>query len=310
MRPPSPRPGPRDAAQRPFADAAKAPRTLGVIGGSGLYQLESLTDVEELEIATPFGDPSDTLITGTVGATRLLFLPRHGRAHRIPPHRVNYRANVMALKIAGAEQILSVSAVGSMKENIHPGDMVIVDQFIDRTRNRIDTFFDDDGVAAHVAFAEPIDFALAGALSDAAKRVGAKVHQGGTYLCIEGPQFSTRAESQLYRSWGASVVGMTNLPEARLAREAELPYATLAMVTDYDCWHDVHDAVTVEAVIAIMRENAEKAKEIILDLSRAVPDPAGCPATSALDGAIITNVDSISAAAREKLWPLIGKYVP
>jgi len=310
MRPPSPRPGPRDAARRPFADAGKVPRTLGVIGGSGLYQLESLTDVDELEIATPFGDPSDTLMAGTIGATRLLFLPRHGRDHRIPPHRVNYRANVMALKIAGAEQILSVSAVGSMKENIHPGDMVIVDQFIDRTRNRIDTFFDDDGVAAHVAFAEPIDFALASALSDAAKRAGATVHQGGTYLCIEGPQFSTRAESQLYRSWGASVVGMTNLPEARLAREAELPYATLAMVTDYDCWHDVHDAVTVEAVIAIMRENAEKAKEIILELSRAVPDPAGCPATSALDGAIITNVDSISAAAREKLWPLIGKYVP
>ncbi|HET6415307.1 MAG TPA: S-methyl-5'-thioadenosine phosphorylase [Polyangiales bacterium] len=310
MRPPSPSPGPRDPAHAPLADDGKAPRTLGVIGGSGLYQLESLTDVEELDVTTPFGDPSDTLMTGTIGATRLLFLPRHGRNHRIPPHRVNYRANVMALKIAGAEQILSVSAVGSMKENIHPGDMVIVDQFIDRTRHRLDTFFDDDGVVAHVAFAEPIDFALASALGDAAKRAGASVHEGGTYLCIEGPQFSTHAESQLYRSWGASVIGMTNLPEARLAREAELPYATLAMATDYDCWHEAHEAVTVEAVIAVMQKNVAKAKEIILELSGKLPDPAGRPATSALRGAIITNVDSISAAAREKLWPLIGKYVP
>jgi 5'-methylthioadenosine phosphorylase len=285
-------------------------RTLGVIGGSGLYALERLTDVEELEMMTPFGAPSDPIVAGTIGDTRLLFLPRHGRAHQFPPHRVNYRANVLALKLAGAEQILSVSAVGSMKEDIHPGDMVVVDQFIDRTRHRTDTFFDDDGVVAHVAFAEPIDAQLASSLTDAAKRAGATVHEGGVYLSMEGPQFSTRAESELYRSWGVSVIGMTNLPEARLAREAELPYATLAMVTDYDCWHEVHDAVSVEAVVAVMHGNVAKAKEIILELAPSVPDPAGCPATSALSGAIITDPSSISEAAREKLWPLIRKYVP
>ena len=284
-------------------------RTLGVIGGSGLYELEQLTDVEELELTTPFGAPSDAIIAGTIGSTRLLFLPRHGRGHGIAPHRINYRANVLALKIAGAEQILSISAVGSMKEDIHPGDMIVVDQFIDRTRHRVDTFFEDDGVVAHVAFADPIDAQLAGSLTGAAQRAGATVHEGGVYLCMEGPQFSTRAESQLYRSWGVSVIGMTNLPEARLAREAELPYATLAMATDYDCWHDEHEAVTVDAVIAVMQGNVAKAKEIIVELARAVPDPSGCPAASALAGAIITNPDSISAAARDKLRPLIGKYV-
>jgi 5'-methylthioadenosine phosphorylase len=284
-------------------------RTLGVIGGSGLYELEQLTDVEELEVTTPFGAPSDAILAGTIGSTRLLFLPRHGRVHGIAPHRINYRANVLALKMAGAEQILSISAVGSMKEDIHPGDMIVVDQFIDRTRHRVDTFFEDDGVVAHVAFADPIDAQLAGSLTGAAQRAGATVHEGGAYLCMEGPQFSTRAESQLYRSWGVSVIGMTNLPEARLAREAELPYATLAMATDYDCWHDGHEAVTVNAVIAVMQGNVAKAKEIIVELARAVPDPSGRPATLALAGAIITHPDSISAAARDKLRPLIGKYV-
>ena len=284
-------------------------RTLGVIGGSGLYELERLTDVEELQMTTPFGAPSDSIIAGTIGSTRLLFLPRHGRGHGIAPHRINYRANVLALKMAGAEQILSVSAVGSMKEDIHPGEMIVVDQFIDRTRHRIDTFFDDDGVVAHVEFAEPIDAQLASSLAGAAKRAGATVHEGGVYLCMEGPQFSTRAESQLYRSWGVSVIGMTNLPEARLAREAELPYATLAMATDYDCWHEGHDAVTVNAVIAVMQRNVAKAKEIIVELAQDVPDPSGRPASSALAGAIITNPGSISAAARDKLLPLIGKYV-
>ena len=285
-------------------------RTLGVIGGSGLYELEQLTDVEELEVTTPFGAPSDAIIAGTIGSTRLLFLPRHGRGHGIAPHRINYRANVLALKMAGAEQILSISAVGSMKDDIHPGDMIVVDQFIDRTRHRVDTFFEDDGVVAHVAFSDPIDAQLADSLTGAAQRAGATVHEGGVYLCMEGPQFSTRAESQLYRSWGVSVIGMTNLPEARLAREAELPYATLAMATDYDCWHDGHEAVTVNAVIAVMQGNVAKAKEIIVALARAVPDPSGRPAASALAGAIITHPDSISAAARDKLRPLLGKYVP
>jgi 5'-methylthioadenosine phosphorylase len=285
-------------------------RTLGVIGGSGLYELEGLTDVEEVALTTPFGPPSDSIFAGKLGDTRLLFLPRHGRGHRIPPHRINYRANVLALKMAGAEQILSVSAVGSMKEDIHPGEMVVVDQFIDRTRHRVDTFFDDDGVVAHVEFAHPIDEQLAGALTEASKRAGATVHAGGTYLCMEGPQFSTLAESQLYRSWGASVIGMTNFPEARLSREAELPYATLAMATDYDCWHEGHDAVTVEAVVAVMQRNVAQAKNIIVELAGAMPDPTGRPATSALAGAIITNPNSISPDVRDKLRPLIGKYLP
>ncbi|MGB5702256.1 MAG: S-methyl-5'-thioadenosine phosphorylase [Polyangiales bacterium] len=285
-------------------------RTLGVMGGSGLYELEQLTNIEEIAMMTPFGAPSDAIVSGTLGDSRLLFLPRHGKGHRYPPHRINYRANVLALKMAGAEQILSVSAVGSMREDIHPGDMVIVDQFIDRTRNRLDTFFHDDGVVAHVEFAHPVDAQLASSLSDASRTAGATVHEGGTYLCMEGPQFSTLAESQLYRSWGVSVIGMTNFPEARLAREAELPYATLAMATDYDCWHEDHDAVTVEAVVAVMHENVAKAKEIIVALAAAVPDPRGRPATSALAGGIITNPDSISPDVRDKLRPLIGKYIP
>jgi 5'-methylthioadenosine phosphorylase len=285
-------------------------RTLGVIGGSGLYELEGLMDVDELERTTPFGKPSDAIVAGTLGSTRLLFLPRHGRGHRTPPHRINYRANILALKMAGAEQILSVSAVGSMQNDIHPGDMVIVDQFIDRTRHRTDTFFEDDGVVAHVEFAEPVDIQLAEALAAAAETTGAQVHRGGIYLCVEGPQFSTRAESLLYRSWGVSVIGMTNMPEARLAREAELPYATLAMATDYDCWHDAHEAVTVEAVIEVMSANVSTAKNIIAELAKRVPDPKGRPATSALAGALITSPDSISRAAREKLRPLIGQYLP
>ncbi|MGB5812960.1 MAG: S-methyl-5'-thioadenosine phosphorylase [Polyangiales bacterium] len=284
-------------------------RTLGVIGGSGLYALDGLTDVTELTMTTPFGEPSDAIVSGVLGETRLLFLPRHGRGHAIPPHRINYRANVLALKMAGAEQILSVSAVGSMREDIHPGDMVVVDQFIDRTRHRIDTFFDDDGVVAHVGFAEPIDSQLATALAAAASASGATVHDGGTYLCMEGPQFSTRAESLLYRSWGVSVIGMTNMPEARLAREAELPYATLAMATDYDCWHESEEAVTVEAVIEVMNANVAKARAILTELARSVPDPTGRPATSALASALITNPDSISQEARDKLAPLISSYL-
>ena len=284
-------------------------RTLGVIGGSGLYELEGMTDLERIDATTPFGDPSDEIVAGTLGDTRLLFLPRHGQGHRIPPHRINYRANLLALKMAGAEQVLSISAVGSMKEEIHPGDMVVVDQFIDRTRHRVDTFFDDDGVVAHVGFADPVDAQLAEAVAAAARAVGANVHEGGTYLAVEGPQFSTLAESRLYRSWGVAVVGMTNMPEARLAREAELPYATLAMATDYDCWHDAHDAVTVEAIIEVMHRNVAKAKEIIAEVATTLPDPSGRPATSALAGAIITNPNSISTAAREKLRPLIGAYL-
>ena len=284
-------------------------RTLGVLGGSGLYELEGLEQVEELRVTTPFGEPSDVLVSGMLGGTRLIFLPRHGRGHRIPPHRINYRANILALKMAGAEQLLSVSAVGSMKEAIEPGHLVVVDDFIDRTRHRTDTFFDDDGVVAHVSFAEPIDAALASAVHAACERSGATVHRGGTYLCMEGPQFSTRAESLLYRSWGVDVIGMTNMPECRLAREAELPYATLALATDYDCWHQGHDAVTLEGVLAVMHQNVALAKRVIRELAAHLPDPRLSPATTAMATAIITDRTTISAAAREKLAPLVGRYL-
>jgi len=284
--------------------------TLGIIGGSGLYELEGLTDVEEVRIDTPFGPPSDAVIRGRLGSVTLLFLPRHGRGHRYAPHRINYRANVFALKKLGAEQVLSVSAVGSLKESLHPGDFVLVDQFIDRTRNRAGTFFDDFGLVAHVGFGDPIDAALQRATADAARAAGASLHVGGTYVCMDGPQFSTRAESQLYRSWGAAVIGMTNLPEAKLAREAELPYATLAMVTDYDCWHTSEEAVTVEAVIRVLQGNVTRAREVVRNLVGRLPDPRLSPASSALKDAILTAPDFIPPDVRAALAPLIAKYLP
>jgi 5'-methylthioadenosine phosphorylase len=285
-------------------------RTLGIIGGSGLYELEGLERVRELHVDTTFGKPSDVLVEGFLGETRLLFLPRHGRGHRIPPHRINYRANVLALKLAGAEQLVGVSAVGSLKESIEPGHMVLVDQFVDRTRHRADTFFDDEGVVAHVAFGDPVDPALASVVYDAAVAIGVTVHRGGTYVCIEGPQFSTRAESLLHRSSGADVVGMTNMPEARLAREAELPYCTLAMATDYDCWHPDHDAVTVEAVLSVMRKNVEAAKAILATAASRLPDPDDSPATRALAQGLLTAPEAIAPEALQKLGPLLRKYVP
>jgi 5'-methylthioadenosine phosphorylase len=281
--------------------------TLGVIGGSGLYEMEAIEDLTEKKVETPFGAPSDAVLCGRIGDTRMLFLPRHGRGHLVPPHRINYRANVHALKQLGAEQIVSVSAVGSMKENIHPGDIVLVDQFIDRTRSRSSTFFEDDGVVAHVEFADPIDAALQEALYRAAVTVGARAHRGGTYVCIEGPQFSTRAESNLYRSWGVDVIGMTNLPEAKLAREAELPYATIALATDYDCWHQSEAPVTAEAVVAVLRTNVETAKKIIAQVAKTLPDPKKSPASRALQNAILTNESRIDAAARAKLSLLLAR---
>ncbi len=284
--------------------------TLGIIGGSGLYELEGLEGVEEVHVQTPFGVPSDAIVRGRLGNTTLLFLPRHGRGHRIAPHRINYRANIFALKKLGAHQLLSVSAVGSLREDIHPGDMVLVDQFIDRTRDRASTFFDDHGVVAHVGFGDPTCAALTEAVASATKAVGARLHKGGTYVCMEGPQFSTRAESNMYRSWGAHVIGMTNLPEAKLAREAELPYASLAMSTDYDCWHQSEEAVTVEAVIAVLTKNVSTARSIVRELASRLPDASRSPAASALKDAIITSPSQISKVTREALAPLIGKYLP
>lgn len=285
-------------------------QTLGIIGGSGLYELDGLRDVEEIKVTTPFGAPSDMVIRGQLGDVTMLFLPRHGRGHRVPPHRINYRANIFALKVLGAEQVVSVSAVGSLREEIAPGDMVLVDQFIDRTRQRASTFFDDAGVVAHVGMAEPTDSALSQALLASVQESGGRVHVGGTYVCMEGPQFSTRAESLMYRSFGAHVIGMTNLPEAKLAREAELPYASLAMATDYDCWHQSEEVVTVEAVIAVLHKNVDLAKNTLRALVKRLPNAAESPSSRALENAIITPGSHISTETRQLLAPLLKKYFP
>ena len=283
-------------------------RVLGVIGGSGLYEIEGLTNVEEVRVDTPFGPPSDSVVRGRLGDTTLLFLPRHGRGHRIAPHEIPFRANVCAMKKLGATHLLSISAVGSMKEAIAPGDFVVVDQVIDLTKKRVSTFF-EEGVVGHVGFADPVCPALSAALASSAERAGARVHNGGTYVCIEGPQFSTRAESLLYRSWGVSVIGMTALPEAKLAREAELPYALLALATDYDCWHSTEEDVTVEAVLAVMKKNVTAARRAVAELARMLPDASGSPASTALAAAIMTARDRISPAAMARLDWLMGKYV-
>ena len=282
---------------------------IGIIGGSGLYELPGLVTGEEVALSTPFGAPSDALMTGTLGDAELVFLPRHGRGHRLTPTEVPYRANIWALKELGCDWVISVSAVGSLEAEIEPGHVVLVDQFIDRTRQRAQTFF-GDGVVAHVAMGDPVCEALRGYLAAACDQVGVRWHDRGTYVCMEGPAFSTRAESEMYRSFGASVVGMTNIPEAKLAREAEMSYATLAFATDYDCWHPGHDDVTVDQVIAVLRANVDKAKAV---LAAAVPMVAShegpAPHHDALASAILTDPAAIDAAARERLRPLIGKYL-
>jgi 5'-methylthioadenosine phosphorylase len=282
--------------------------TLGVLGGSGLYEIDGLHDVREVEVDTPFGRPSDVLVRGTLeNGTTLLFLPRHGRGHRVAPHEINYRANVCALKKAGATHLVSVSAVGSMKEEIEPGHLVVPDQFIDLTKKRITTFF-EDGVVGHVPFADPVCGLLAAAVADAADRTAARVHRGGTYICMEGPQFSTRAESRVYRTWGVSVIGMTSMPEAKLAREAELPFATLALATDYDCWHQTHDAVTVEQVVATMKKNVVAAKKVLAALATSLPDPTKSIAHRASHGAIMTGENVITPEAKARLGWLLGNH--
>ncbi|MFK7931061.1 MAG: S-methyl-5'-thioadenosine phosphorylase [Myxococcota bacterium] len=282
---------------------------IGVLGGSGLYELDGLSNLREERVETPFGDPSDALLYGTLGEHELVFLPRHGRGHRFNPSEVNYRANIWALKQAGVEFILSVSAVGSLEEGVAPGDVVVIDQFIDRTKGRAATFF-EGGVVGHVSFGDPVCGTLRGYLLDACAKTEAKVHDGGTYVCMEGPAFSTRAESNLYRSWGARVIGMTNLPEAKLAREAEISYATLAMVTDYDCWHTGHDDVTVEQVIATLRRNVSTAKQVI---AYAVPHIAAhqgaAPAAGAMNNAIMTAKELIPQDRRAALAVIAGKYL-
>lgn len=274
--------------------------SVGVIGGSGLYDMEGLHSMREVRVRTPFGSPSDAVTIGTLGRTRVAFLSRHGRGHRLNPSEINYRANIYALKALGVFRVISVSAVGSMKESIEPGDVVIPDQFVDLTKRRASTFF-EGGVVAHVAFGEPICAALAGVLASSGERLGAALHRGGTYLCMEGPQFSTKGESQLYRQWGVDVIGMTNMPEAKLAREAELCYATMALVTDYDCWHHSEEAVTVDAILATLRQNVVLAKRILLEVLPSVVEAPACACHRALDGAVVTAPGSVPAAVKKRL---------
>ena len=280
---------------------------IGIIGGSGLYDIEGLRKVTDRSVKTPFGAPSDKVVLGELDGIRIAFLSRHGRGHRINPSEINYRANIYALKSLGVSRVISVSAVGSMKESIKPGDVVLPDQFIDLTRRRVSTFL-DWGIVAHVAFGEPVCASLGAGLLAAARTVGATVHQGGVYLCIEGPQFSTKGESRLYRQWGASVIGMTNLPEAKLAREAELCYATVALATDYDCWHETEKAVTVEAILTTL-QNVTLAKRLLRTSMRAVADVKSCSCQRALQDAIITEPDRMPATLRRKLALLMDRAV-
>jgi 5'-methylthioadenosine phosphorylase len=282
---------------------------LGVIGGSGLYQMEALTDVEEVVVDTPFGPPSDALITGQLDGVEVVFLARHGRGHTLTPSEVPYRANLWALKSLGVDWVLSVSAVGSLREAIVPGHLVIVDQFIDRTKDRVSSFF-GDGCVAHVPFGDPVCSTLRQLLLTAARSTEATVHDGGTYVAMEGPAFSTRAESNLYRSWGADVIGMTNLPEAKLAREAELSYATLALSTDYDCWFEGHDDVDLESVLAVLRKNVAVGQQVVRALAPVVASFEGPPPMrGVLKHAIMTKPSHIPAETRARLELLIGPYL-
>lgn len=289
------------------AQATEIQTVVGVIGGSGLYEMEGLSDVHHVRVETPFGEPSDEYLVGRIGHTKMVFLPRHGRGHRVLPHEINFRANVFGMKQLGVTWLISVSAVGSMKEEIAPGDIVVVDQFIDRTKHRPSSFF-GDGIAGHVGFADPICSELAGWAYRAGQDVGAKIHKGGTYVVIDGPMFSTRAESRLYRSWGVDVIGMTNLPEAKLAREAEMSYATLALATDYDCWHETEEDVSVEAVVALMKKNVAVAKAILRRTVDLIPPGAQSQYREVARHAVMTAADAMPEDTKRRLAPLYGKY--
>jgi 5'-methylthioadenosine phosphorylase len=281
---------------------------IGIIGGSGLYQMSELTDREEKRISTPFGEPSDAFVLGTLRGKRVAFLARHGAGHRILPSELNFRANIWGFKSLGVQRILSASAVGSLKEQYRPLDIVVPDQFFDRTRGRISTFF-GRGLVAHVAFAHPVCGELSAIAAAGVQAVGATVHRGGTYVNMEGPQFSTLAESRLYRSWGMDVIGMTNLQEAKLAREAEICYATLALVTDYDCWHPDHDSVTVDMVVANLLQNAKSAQQAIAEAVQRISGERTCACKDALATAIITRPEAVPEQTKRELAVIIGKYI-
>ena len=281
---------------------------IGIIGGSGLYAMPGLKQIKELKLRTPFGPPSDAYVLGTLEGRKVAFLARHGRGHRILPSELNFRANIHGFKQLGVDRIISISAVGSLKEEHRPLEFVIPDQFFDRTRHRVDTYF-GNGIVAHVAFADPVCPEVADVVAEAGERARVICKRGGTYLCMEGPQFSTRAESNVYRGLGMDVIGMTNLQEAKLAREAELCYATMAMVTDYDCWHPHHDSVTVDQIIAVLLKNAENACRVVRETVVAMPKERGCKCGSALKNAIVTDRKMIPAATRKKLALIVGKYL-
>ena len=293
---------------RKRSDGRMKSSIIAVIGGSGLYQMPGLSGIREISVSTPFGKPSDNLIRGKLDESELIFLPRHGKGHRWLPTEVNFRANIFALKKLGVERIISVSAVGSLRENIEPGHLVVPDQFIDRTTQRPSTFF-GKGIVAHVSLADPFCDHLSSVLADAARAEKAHVHAGGTYLCMEGPQFSTRAESNLYRSWNAHVIGMTNLQEAKLAREAEICFGTLALATDYDCWNESAGHVEIEHVLAVLKSNVDLAQRTIRRAAAALGEPRSCACASALKDAIITERSRIPKKLRAELRPIIGKYL-
>ena len=283
-------------------------KMVGVIGGSGLYEMEELEEVQTVSLTTPFGDPSDSFVVGRLEGVKIAFLPRHARGHRIQPSSLNFRANIYAMKKLGVHWIIGVSAVGSMKESIHPGDMVIPNQFIDRTTARLSTFF-SDGIVGHISFADPVCPVLSQILYEAGKGVGATVHKDGTYICIEGPQFSTRAESKLYRTWGVDIIGMTNLPEAKLAREAEICYSTIAFATDYDCWHETAGDVSIGDVLRILAQSTKIAKRAIRNAVQKLPEKRECVCATALKYALITGKKYIPEKTKKDLEPIIGKYL-
>ncbi|HYL83181.1 MAG TPA: S-methyl-5'-thioadenosine phosphorylase [Candidatus Angelobacter sp.] len=295
------------AAKRKSAkNAARA--TIGIIGGSGLYSMAGLTETREIRMKTPFGDPSDGIVLGSLEGKRVAFLARHARGHRILPSEINYRANIYAMKLLGVERIISVSAVGSLKDDLGPGEFLVADQFFDRTKNRASTFF-GDGLVAHLAFAQPTCGQLSGVLADACVHEAVKVHRRGTYICIEGPQFSTLAEAEVNRKLGFDVIGMTNLTEAKLAREAEICYATMAMITDYDCWHPEHESVTAAQIIATLSQNAENAQKVLRTAIRELPEGRSCKCGSALQHSLVTDMKIVPKATKKRLAAIIGKYI-
>jgi len=282
--------------------------TIGVIGGSGIYAMGGLTDAREIRVKTPFGDPSDAIVLGRLEGKRVAFLARHGRGHRILPSEINFRANVYAMKLLGVERIISVSAVGSLQEDLRPGEFVVPDQFFDRTKLRVSTFF-GDGLVAHIAFDKPTCAQVSGVLGDASVHCGVKVQRRGTYVCIEGPQFSTLAEAHVHRQLRFEVIGMTNVTEAKLAREAEICYGSLAMITDYDCWHPEHDSVTYSQIIATLNQNAENAQRVVREAVRAMPAERSCKCGTALQHSLVTDAKLVPKATKKRLAAIIGKYI-